>query len=123
MKLNTEPIYKIRSTKGFSLNEELRAWDGVPEWPTVQEPVDKDYSDRFGAAEVKDFYAEQDEIVRAAEQAQERETFDSRLKHALQSVTKATPVGRSKRSRVIFMSQLPRDTQSELAKYVGFRGA
>jgi len=111
------------STKGFSLNDELDAWDGVPEEPTVQEPVDKDYSDRFGAAEVEDFYAGEEEIERSAAKAQERETFDSLLKYALQKSSGPIPVRKSKRPRVICMSQLPRGMQNELANYVGFRGA
>ncbi len=129
MKLNTAPIYNIRATKGFSLDDELRAWDGVHEDPTVQEPVNVKYSvnvtysDLLDAAELRDFYAEQDQIASSADNAQERETFDSRLKYALQKASGPISVGRSKKPRVFCMSQLPRDMQKELADYVGFRGA
>ncbi len=124
MKLNTTIGYKrIMSTKGFSLNDELNAWDGAPEQPTAQEPVNDDYFDRPNTAEVRDLYAAQDEIAHSAAKAQERETFDACLKYALQKMSDSIPAGKSKRPRVIYMSQLPRSMKKELSHYVGFRGA
>ena len=108
-------LYSARLVKGFSLNDELRAYEGdVSTELTTPDPVesDNDYAD------VKGFYAEQDEITRSITEKEQRETFESLLKSALQKKSKAIPVGRSRMRREICMSQLPDGMRREISHYM-----
>ena len=114
--IKLDPLYTIRLVKGFSLNDELRAWDGVPEEPIDLKAGDEEYSER-PYTDSYDF----PEMHESEEAERKREIFDTRLKYALQGVSRAIHVGKSKRPRVprvICISQLPDGMRREISHYM-----
>ena len=113
-----DKLHSIRSTKGFSLDEELRAYDGVV--PSVFVPTESEQADLadYVTAAPHD-YDFCEEAMRSEKEFAQKEAMNSRITSALRGVYKqiGSPAYR-RRPSLVPLSRLPLDMEEELGHFM-----
>lgn len=109
-------LYSIRATKGFSLDEELRAYDGEVS-PVVHTQEEKaDWREHIDLREEYAFFEEQE---RSGKEGAEKASMHSRITASLRNVNAkiGSPAYR-RRSRIVPLSRLPLHIEEELGHFM-----
>ena len=113
--MQADKLYSIRSTKGFSLDEELRAYDGTVPATVFAEPSVE--ADELVDHEL--FYQDVEEQQHAQAESSLKESLNAYISSALRKVTsKIGSPAYSRRPAIVPLSRLPLKIEEELGHFM-----